>query len=276
VLRTLDPRPEETLVCADGCTDDTVELLRSDFSECTVIVNETPCGSVASRDRLLRAAKGEIVISFDDDSHPLATNFIRRLAELFHAQPDAAVISFPEIRDSQDISPTKTPHSPPHLVSAYANCAAAMRRDIYLRSAGFPLFFGHMYEEPDYALQCYSLGLVVRFEPSLQIRHHVSQAQRNPIPRHHLNARNEVWSVLMRCPLPQLVAVAPYRVWRQFQYACSEGWEWMVREPLWWWRALLGVGKCWNMRQPIPWALYYRWMKLARSAEAQIEPEVGP
>ena len=274
VLRTLDPPPEETLVCADGCTDDTVEMLRTNFPECILIANETPRGSVFSRDRLLRIAKGEIVISLDDDSYPLAVDFVRRLAELFHAQHDAAVISFPEIRDDQDVSPTKTAHSPPHPVSAYANCAAAMRRDVYLRSAGFPLFFGHMYEEPDYALQCYSLGLVVRFEPSLQIRHHVSQVQREPIRRHHLNARNELWSVLMRCPLPQLLAVALFRVWRQFQYACSEGLEWAVREPCWWWRALLGVGKCWNMRQPIPWPTYYRWMKLARVAEGRIGPEV--
>ena len=43
-------------------------------------------------------------------------------------------------------------------VAAYANCGAAMRRDVYLQLAGFPTFFGHMYEEPDYALQCYASG----------------------------------------------------------------------------------------------------------------------
>jgi GT2 family glycosyltransferase len=265
VLRTLEPRPEETLVCADGCADDTVEMLRAGFPECAVITNETPRGSVFSRDRLLRLAKGEIVISLDDDSYPVQSDFLVQTQRLFVKNTDAAVISFPELREGDAPShPSKKVSSPPRLVSAYANCAAAMRRDVYMRSAGFPSFFGHMYEEPDYALQCYSLGFVVRFEPSLPIRHHVSQVEREPIGRHHLNARNELWSVLMRCPFPQLFAVALFRVWRQFRYACSEGLEWAVREPCWWWRALLGVAKCWRMRQPVPWSTYYSWMKLAR------------
>lgn len=264
-LSELHPPADEILVCADGCTDGTTEMVRSEFQNCELLENETSRGSIYSRDRLLRAAAGEVVASFDDDSYPIDHDFVVRVKDLFAQNSDIAVISFPEIHDNNATADKiKTASSLAHLVSAYANCAAAMRRDVYLRSHGFPKFFGHMYEEPDYALQCYALGYHIRFEPTLPIRHHISPLQRELMRRHHFNARNELWSVLMRCPLPYLVPVAVFRVWRQFQYACKEGWRWAVREPVWWWAALCGAPDCLRHRSPVGWRIYYAWMKLAR------------
>jgi GT2 family glycosyltransferase len=266
-LSELRPVADEILVCADGCTDGTGEMVRSGFQNCALLENEASRGSIYSRDRLLRAARGEIVVSFDDDSYPIDGDFLARAKDLFAQDSSVAVISFPEIRDNNATADkAKTASSPPHLVSAYANCAAAMRRDVYLRSQGFPRFFGHMYEEPDYALQCYALGYHVRFEPALPIRHHISSAQREPMRRHHLNARNELWSVLMRCPFPYLVPVALFRIWRQFRYAWNEGVTWAIREPVWWWLALRGVPNCVRNRSPIKWRIYYAWMKLTQQS----------
>lgn len=264
-VQQLKPQPNEILICADGCTDNTQEMVRSEFPNCILIENEQVRGSVFSRDRLIRLAKSDIVMSLDDDSYPIDHDFFARLKELFAQYGQAAVISFPEIRNNGVFAhPTKSPSSPGHLVSAYANCAAAMRRGVYLRSQGFPIFFDHMYEEPDFALQCYALGYQVWFRPSVRIRHHVTSAHRKEIGRHHLNARNELWSVLMRCPFPQVIPVALFRIWRQFQYACREGVMWAISEPRWWTSALRGIPQCIRYRRPIPWNIYYTWMKLAR------------
>jgi GT2 family glycosyltransferase len=264
-LSELRPPADEIVICADGCTDGTTEMVRSQFPNCVLLENETSRGSIYSRDRLLRASNNEIVASFDDDSYPIGSDFVGRVKGLFAQDSFVAVTSFPEISDNNATADkTKTPSSAPHLVSAYANCAAAMRRDVYLRSQGFPKFFGHMYEEPDYALQCYALGYHVRFEPTVPIHHHISAAQRDPMRRHHLNARNELWSVLMRCPFPQVIPVALFRIWRQFRYAWSEGLALAIREPLWWWSALRGVRICLRHRSPVVWRVYYAWMRLAR------------
>ncbi len=139
-----------------------------------------------------------------------------------------------------------------------------MRRQVYLSMPGFPAMFQHMYEEPDYGLQCYAAGHAVWFEPSLQIVHAQSAVNREIIRRHHLNARNEVWSVWLRCPWPWLPMVTAYRLGRQFAHGLSMGYEWVVREPLWWWGAFKGIGVCCEQRRSIPWRTYYRWMQLAR------------
>ena len=265
-LRTLQPSPSEILVCADGCTDDTVVQVAERFPEVRVIINEVGQGSVPSRDRMLRMLATDWVLSLDDDSYPLDGDFFAQAVKLIRSKPTVSVFTFPEQRDGRIYpSPTKTPLTPGHEVSAYPNCAALMNRGDYLKSAGYPIFFFHAYEEPDYALQVYAMDKTVWFEPSLTVRHHLSPKNRSNLRMHQLHSRNELWSVWMRCPALCLPAVTLFRVARQFQHACTQGFSWAVREPLWWIDAVRGLGKCLENRCPIMWQTYFAWMKRARS-----------
>lgn len=276
-LHRMSPAADEILVTADGCSDDTVAMLRADFPQCQLLVNDAGLGSIASRDRMLRMATGELVLSLDDDSYPVADDFFQKLLPLFAAHPEAAVITFSELRDDETAS--KTLKSGGYYVSAYPNGAAAMRRADYLATGGFPSFFVHAYEEPDYALQVYSHGGAVWFEPSLVIRHHYSQANRDHLRIHHLHARNELWSVWMRCPWLWIPMVALFRLWRQLGFAWSEGPSWVVREPLWWWNALKGLVHCHRNRCPVRLKTYFAWMRLAREpllTRQALEKAFGP
>ena len=265
-LADLQPAPNEVLICADGCRDDTAEMVRSRFPQFQLLNNPRPRGSVFSRDRMLRMAIGEVVVSFDDDSYPLRPDFLRTLAQVIEDHPEAAVVAFPEVQTEAAYAfSDRTGAAVGRYVAAYANCGAAMRRAFYLKRPGFPHFFSHMYEEPDYALQCYSAGAAVWFEPGLAIHHEPSPINRRPMQRHHFNARNELWSVWLRCPWPWLPVVSAYRVIRQAAYAGSEGVDWLIREPVWWLATLKGLSQCRVRRQAVPWRVYYGWLRLARN-----------
>lgn len=265
VLSVMNPQADEILITADGCTDGTVEMVRTSFPNCRLRENIPGLGSVPSRDAMLREADGDLVVSLDDDSYPVSPDFFRQVTRLFESRPEVAVMTFPELRDDGGFWPlSKTPECPGHYVSAYPNGAAVMRRSAYLQTAGYPLFFMHSYEEPDYAAQCYEHGMAVWFEPSLVIRHHFSSVNRNELQTHLLNARNELWSVWIRCPWPWLPFVSTLRIFRQFCYACTRGWDWVSSEPSWWWRACQGRDLCRQARRPIPWRRYFAWMLLAR------------
>ena len=155
-------------------------------------------------------------------------------------------------------------------VSAYANCGAAMRRDVYLKLAGFPRFFGHMYEEPDYALQCYAADFAVWFEPDLVVRHHLVEGQstRRPTPAPARSQR-----VLERSdPLPLAVpsAVALFRIWRQLRYAALRALgraiaaRLVARRPAW------SAANASRAATPVPGPEYWAWMTLAAAARLSL------
>jgi GT2 family glycosyltransferase len=264
-LRNLVPQPEEIIICLDGCTDGSRQMLDREFPEVRVIENETAQGSIPSRDRAFRMVTSDLIVSLDDDSYPLDANFLEKVSQVVNEHPEAAAFTFPEIRnDGRPADPNMGPDSRGHYVREYPNCAGVMVRSLYGSKAEYKPFFSHAYGEPDYCLQLYAAGYAVWFEPTLQIRHHFSPQQRNMLNRHLLNARNELWSVLMRCPFPQVLFVAPLRVLRQFIYSSSNGWLWCVNEPRWWWSAALGVKKCMAQRQPVKWRNFWQWTRLAR------------
>ena len=264
-LNRLSPPPEEIIVFTDGCADHTRATVRTHLPSARIMEGKQRRGSIYCRDQMLRTASGEIVISLDDDSYPVQSDFIDRVEASFAQHPEADVIAFRESRLGEELSRSGAARSTARYVPGYANCAAAMRKINYFAKPGFPVFFEHMYEEPDYALQCYAAGSAVWYEPSIEICHQVSPRNREPLRRHHLNARNELWSVWMRCPLVWVPLVCLYRVARQWVYAHSQGWRWAVREPAWWLAAARGLGLCLAHRQPVAWSSYYHWLHLARN-----------
>jgi GT2 family glycosyltransferase len=261
-LQQLNPPPLEVLITTDGCTEDVVAAVKEELPKARVFVNEIVLGSVASRDRMMRAARGDLVLALDDDSYPEQSSCIARVVPLFEQRPELAVLHFPQRTDEYPETLAQTNFASEHLTRSFANSGAVLRRSTYLRLPGFESRFFHMYEEPDYALQCVAAGYEVLFSPIVTIRHHYSGQARDEIRIHHRHARNEFWSTVMRCPLPFAVGIASWRVFSQFRYACKRGWSWVVREPLWWGQALAGLPYSLRRRRPVSWAAYKRWLHL--------------
>jgi GT2 family glycosyltransferase len=122
--------------------------------------------------------------------------------------------------------------------------------------------FFHMYEEPDYALQCIATGWEVLYTPIITIRHDWTGSGRSELRNHHRHARNELWSTVMRCPFPQMLLMIGWRVLSQARFAASRGVFWLIREPFWWWDALKGLPEALGRRHSVSWAGYRKWLRL--------------
>ena len=265
VVDRLVPPADELIVVADGCSDGTADFVRERHPRARLIVHEPGRGSVPSRNAMAAATGCDIFLSLDDDSHPIETDAVARIRGLFEKNLRLAVASFPQRTDEFPATLTAADFGPAHFAGSYANSGAAIRTSAFRELGGYPDFFFHAYEEPDFALRCAAAGWQVRFEPCVTVRHHFSALERNEIRTHQRHARNELWSVLLRCPMPQLLAIAPFRAWRQLAYACRRGWSWLWREPAWWLRCAAGLGRCLRGRAPLPWPRYRAWMALVRS-----------
>ena len=269
-LQRLSSAADEVLVVADGCTDGTADFVAASYPSIRLIVHDQSRGSIPSRNEMAELTKCDVFLSLDDDSYPIEPDFLARVKEFFAQRPRLAVLSFPQRTDEAPETLHATSFGPSQFVGSYANSGAAIRRTVFRELGGYPPQFFHAYEEPDFALRCVCAGWQVWHETSLTIRHRFTPAQRHELRTHQRHARNELWSVLLRCPAPQVFAVAAFRVLRQFGYAWKRGWA--MREPVWWFRCLAGISECLSRRQPLPWPRYRAWMELVRHPTAR-EPE---
>src|SRR5262245_7791739 len=261
-LQQLDPPPLEVLITMDGCTEDVVAAAKAELPEVRLFVNRIGLGSVMSRDRMMRTARGDLVLALDDDSYPEQLDCIARIVPTFESHPKLAVLHFPQRTDEYPETLEQTNFGPEQLTRTFPNSGAVLRCSTYVQLPGFESRFFHAYEEPDYAVQCVAAGYEVLFSPIITIRHHYSTQARDEIHIHHRHARNELWSALIRCPFPFVLGVLAWRVFSQFRYACKRGWSWIVREPIWWWQAVSGISYCLRRRKPVSWAGYKRWLSL--------------
>src|SRR5437868_8958050 len=262
IIAALDPPPVEVLITVDGSADDTITVIRRHLPQAAVIINKNARGSVASRNVMMRQAKADLVFALDDDSYPQQMDCIALVSRFFEKKPKLAVLHFPQRSDEYPETLSQTDFGPEHLTRSFANSGAVLRRSTYLQLPGFEPRFFHMYEEPDYALQCVAAGYDVLFSPVITIRHHYSGQTRDEIRIHQRHARNEFWSTLMRCPFPFALGIAGWRAFSQFCYACKRGSPWVAREPVWWAEALVGIPYCLRKRRPVSWASYKRWLRL--------------
>jgi len=262
VLQNLTPQPLEVLITMDGCTSDAVEAVKTELPGGRLFVNQVGLGSVASRDRMMREARGDLVLALDDDSYPEQLDCISRIVPFFEQRLRLAVLNFPQRTDEYSETLIQTDFGSEHLTRSFANSGAALRRATYLELPGFESRFYHMYEEPDYGLQCVAAGYDVLFCPIITIRHHYSGHARDEIRIHHRHARNEFWSSLMRCPFPFALGALGWRAASQFRYACRRGWPWVVRAPRWGAQAVAGIPYFIRIRKPVSASAYKRCLSL--------------
>lgn len=265
VLANLSPQPGEILVTADGCNDGTVDWVRQNMPDVKLIVNNPGKGSIPSRDRMIRETTCEYVLSLDDDSYPVEPDALRKLAEWMEQHPDVGVATFPLETEEYPESLHATSFKEDGYSATFPNCAACFSKAIYEQLPGFPVKFFHIYEEPDFGLQCISKGFAVYHTNVIVIRHHWTSLGRNELKIHQGHSRNEFWSTLMRAPLLMLPLIVCYRIFSQLQYAAKRGINWVVREPAWWWQAFLGIGYCLRNRNPVSWKRYKAWLSLLRN-----------
>lgn len=262
VLRRLNPHPLEVLITADGCSDNTVEMVKSVFPTARLFVNEQGRGSVASRDRMMRETKGDLVLALDDDSYPEQMDCLRTLQDLFENNAKLAIATFPQRSDEYSETLAQKDFGEAHVVRSFPCSGACLRVSTYRSLQGFEPMFFHMYEEPDYALQCVAAGWDVLYTPSVSIRHHWTGSGRSELRNHHRHARNELWSTVMRCPFPQMLLMIAWRILSQARFAASRGMDWFIREPLWWIDAFKGLPHALKRRHPVSWSGYRKWLSL--------------
>lgn len=224
----IDVSSNEILVFLDGCTDDSQEL-KEKHKYIEWYFSEKSIGASAARKKLYAHAKGEILIGFDDDAHPLNANFIETTRVLFNENENTAIIAFEEIRgifasDMEALNNSKL-EKLHYFTSEFVGCGFAIRKESYNRTYGFPIWIDIYGEEACVAIEILDLGYDILYTNAIKVNHRVNKIERIAKGKNYFRfgkqLKNETLFYLVYYPNPIKKIVWLY--WHNFKtYAIKE------------------------------------------------------
>jgi GT2 family glycosyltransferase len=177
----LDFSKHEVLVFLDGSTDDSMDLINA-MNWVTWCFDAKGIGASPARHYLYPKAKGHYLIGFDDDSHPLNSDFIERITFIFDTNPKLGIISFEEIKGlfKSEEEALKSGYSQPeeYLTNEFIGCGFAIRKKVYEATHGFPVWMDIYGEESCLSIEVLSKGFDILFTNAIKVNHRVDKEAR--------------------------------------------------------------------------------------------------
>lgn len=190
----------EVLVVDNASTDGSDRMVEEEFPGVRLIRLTENIGC-AARNAGVAAAKGEIVVTVDNDVLLNSPHAVRTVVEIFRGRPSVGCVNFKILDATGDLSVRDWCHprdwrrfaDSEFLTDYVLEGASAFRRGAFERVGGYwgPLFLGH--EGFDLALRLLDAGYDLLYTPAIQVTHLVS-AEARPVARiYYTFTRNAIW-----------------------------------------------------------------------------------
>jgi GT2 family glycosyltransferase len=174
VITALAAPPVEIIVHVDGGDHLSSDAINAFSSEIRILESSVTCGPGGSRNRLLKEAKNEIVVSLDDDSFPIDSDFFEVVVAAIERHPTAGVIAMNIIHDGEAMIAR---NSTAYEVADFVGCGCIYRRRVFLGLSGYvPVQPAYGVEEADLALQLIDNGWAIVHDNDLRVRHATSRS----------------------------------------------------------------------------------------------------
>ncbi len=198
VIKACDPTPDEIIVHVDGGARDVAQAITEAHPDVKVLVSESFVGPGGGRNILVKAARNNWVVNFDDDSEPVKSDYFTRVQSVMLRFPDCAVISAASQEwERQTLGFMR--------FGIFSGCGCVFNKRWFLRTRGFvPLRIAYCMEEVDLSLQLYEIGGLIVHDPRLHVRHRKELPNSVPIEVHAHVLSNVALMPLLRYPLALL------------------------------------------------------------------------
>lgn len=259
-LRTTRYPALQISVVDDGSTDATPGL-RVRYPEADWRRHDRSLGIIESRNEQMRTADTDYFLCLDDDAWFLEGDELALAVTRLEQDPAIAGIAFDILSPDR---PNRAPRDQPRQVSMYIGCGHLLRLSA-VRAVGYyapaPGTYGS--EEKDLCLRLADRGWRIELLPGVHVWHEKAWSNRDNRIIHRSGVCNELVMTLRRCPLPDLVVVLP---WKLFRYL----WFWL-RHPFYLGAGLAACGDflghataTWRTRQPVQRTTFWRFHRSAR------------
>ncbi|MBD3656210.1 glycosyltransferase [Marinobacter sp.] len=222
-------RNVEIIVVDNNSLTPVFDIISPKFPEVKVIRLADNLG-VAGRNYGVQKAKGEFVITLDDDVFGFKMEDANVIVSKFESNPKLSAINFKIVDDVTKESVNWIHHRD---VNEWVNItfntyeisegACAFRRSDFIAVGGYPAYFFISHEGPDLALRLLNAGFSVIYFPKVEVRHAHSQVARVSWRRYYFDTRNLIWLVVRNMPAGLLIKTLIVGLGAQFIYSVRDG-----------------------------------------------------
>jgi GT2 family glycosyltransferase len=193
--------PEFELIIVDNHSEQPLADMVKPYPFARLLRMEENLG-VAGRNRGMAVARGEIVITLDDDVTGITDQDINRIVSLFSNATTGAVCF--KVLDEETGEVINWCHhrklelycDQAFITDEISEGAVAFRRTAVLQAGLYPEEFFISHEGPDLALRIMNCGYDVIYNPAISVLHSHAVAGRPGWRRYYYDTRNLIWLVL--------------------------------------------------------------------------------
>lgn len=216
----------ECIVCDDGSTDGTFEMVRDNFPNVQLIQNRKSKGLIFSRNRMLNAITSDYAISIDDDLHFLSEEPLKVIQQYFEENPRCAVQSFRIFWSKQSPESMET-FQIAEKVKSFAGGANVWNMKAWKEIPNYPSWFVFYGEEDFAAFQLFKKGWEIHYNPEILVHHRVDIKARKKDNDYQLRTRRSLraaWYLyFLFYPLPLTPRKIAYSIWIQLKQKTFKG-----------------------------------------------------
>ena len=224
---------EMEVIIVDDCSpDDSVEAIRRQFPQATVLVNEKNGGPAVSRNRGILAARGEIVVGFDSDVTVPDRHLLSKVLQRFEDHPSVDGLALRLLKpDGKSEDTPRWWHPVPiegyadksFLTSYFSGTGYAFRREAVVEAGLYPEILYMHYEEVELAFRILDRGGSILHCPELVALHHANEVSRRSEVTVFYKPRNQILLAVSCLPGFKAAGYLLPRVCYQFAKACGGG-----------------------------------------------------
>lgn len=226
----------EVLVVDNVSSDGTAAMIDAEFGNAVRLIRRTVDSPTAGRNEGFRAARGEVILSIDNDmvfSDPTA---IRNAMKLFENLPDVGLITFKIAeagKPNEHIRkhwwhpvPYEVGKDQPFYTDYFSEGAIFVRKDVILATGGYDDDFFGAFEGVDLALRMIRDGFRILYTPAITSVELVVQGnlERVRTPWNYFYLRNKMWTAWKHYSLLRALTFVMPRLLHDFYRSIRFGW----------------------------------------------------
>lgn len=204
----LDLKFHEVIVFIDGCKQTKSLIVQYPWVHWEY--SEISIGASPARNVLYEKAKGNILIGLDDDAHPLSLNLVQQTQAVFDKDNKVGIIAFQEVRGvfltDQEALQKALPKIERYYTNDFVGCGFAIKREVYLKTNGFPVWIDIYGEESCVGIEVLDLGYEIYYDNTIVVNHRVDRLKRINQGRNYFRfekqLKNTIYYYLVYFPNP--------------------------------------------------------------------------